>query len=119
MCWYCGSAVKDPEPLGRSLKCIDCGKDIRSCKSCRHYRPGIGSKAGCAESAAEKPYDAERANFCDWFSLNDKYRKKTESYKTESYKTEGYKTEGYKTESYKTETEKSNAARTAFENLFS
>ena len=69
MCWYCGSVVKDPEPLGRSLKCLDCGKDIRSCKSCRHYRPG-----GCAESVAEKPSDAERANFCDWFSLNPKFR---------------------------------------------
>jgi len=72
MCWYCGSPVTDAEPLGRSLKCLDCGKDLRSCKSCRHYRP-----SGCAESQAEKPTESERANFCDWFSLNPVYRKTT------------------------------------------
>ena len=72
MCWYCGSAVKDSEPLGRSLKCIDCGKDIRSCKHCRHYRP-----SGCAESVTEKPSDIERSNFCDWFSLNPRFRETT------------------------------------------
>ena len=73
MCWYCGSPVTDPEPLGRSLQCTDCGKDLRSCKNCRHYRPG-----GCAESAAgakgEIPVDPDRSNFCDWFSLNPLFR---------------------------------------------
>ena len=72
MCWYCGSPVTDPEPLGRSLKCLDCGKDLRSCKSCRHYRP-----SSCAESQAEKQADPERANFCDWFSLNPVFRGNT------------------------------------------
>jgi hypothetical protein len=65
MCWYCGSPVTDSEPLGRSLKCLECGKDLRSCKNCRHYRP-----SACAESQADKQADPERANFCDWFSLN-------------------------------------------------
>jgi predicted RNA-binding Zn-ribbon protein involved in translation (DUF1610 family) len=69
MCWSCGSAISDPEPLGRSLRCPDCGKDLRSCKNCRHLRP-----SGCAESQAEKPSEPERANFCDWFSLNPLYR---------------------------------------------
>jgi len=69
MCWYCGSPVKDPEPLGRSLRCLDCGKDLRSCRNCKHYRSG-----GCAESVAEKPSEPDRANFCDWFSLNPKLR---------------------------------------------
>jgi hypothetical protein len=72
MCWYCGSPVTDPEPLGRSLKCLECGKDLRSCKSCRHLRP-----SGCAESQAEKTADPERANFCDWFSLNPVFRNAT------------------------------------------
>ena len=65
MCWYCGSPITDSEPLGRSLRCSDCGKDLRSCKNCRHFRP-----SGCAESAAEIPAEPERANFCDWFSLS-------------------------------------------------
>ncbi|MCL2070410.1 MAG: hypothetical protein FWH19_05435 [Treponema sp.] len=72
MCWYCGSPITDAEPLGRSLKCLDCTKDLRSCRNCRHYRP-----SGCAESAAEKPSDAERANFCDWFSLDPRFRQAT------------------------------------------
>ena len=76
MCWYCGSPVTDPEPLGRSLLCTDCGKDLRSCRNCRHYRP-----SGCAESAAgskgEIPLEPDRANFCDWFSLNPLFRNVT------------------------------------------
>ena len=77
MCWYCGSPITDPEPIGRSLSCLDCGKDLRACKNCRHYRPG-----SCAESfagsGAEIPSDQTRANFCDWFSLNPKYKNPTQ-----------------------------------------
>ena len=69
MCWYCGTPVTDTEPLGRSLRCPDCGKDLRSCKSCRH-----SLDSGCAESQAEKQPDLTRANFCDWFSLNPRFR---------------------------------------------
>ena len=76
MCWYCGSPITDPEPIGRSLSCPDCGKDLRACKNCRHIRP-----TGCAESQAEKPSDQDRSNFCDWFSLNPLYRKATEGQK--------------------------------------
>jgi hypothetical protein len=72
MCWYCGSAISDPEPIGRSKSCLDCGKDLRSCRNCRHYRPG-----NCAESQAEKPSEQDRSNFCDWFSLNQLYRSPT------------------------------------------
>jgi len=72
MCWYCGSPVTDPEPLGRSLKCLDCGKDLRSCRNCRHLRA-----SGCAESQAEKSSEPDRANFCDWFSLNPIFRNAT------------------------------------------
>ena len=76
MCWYCGSPITDTEPLGRSLRCPGCGKDLRSCKHCRHYIGG-----NCVESAAgtgaERPSEPERANFCDWFSLNRRFREAT------------------------------------------
>ena len=72
MCWYCCSAVKEQEPLGRSMKCPDCEKDLRSCRNCRFYRP-----SGCAESVSDKPADTDRANFCDWFSLNPRFRDAT------------------------------------------
>ena len=70
MCWYCGSPVLDPQPFGRSLRC-SCGKDLRSCKNCRFYL--CDARGGCKETSAEPQADKERANFCDWFSLNEKY----------------------------------------------
>jgi hypothetical protein len=75
MCWYCGSAVTDEEPIGRSLRCKDCGKDLRACKNCRFYL--CGARGDCSESGAEPQADKERANFCDWFSLDKKYRSQT------------------------------------------
>ena len=62
------------EPIGRSLACDDCGKDLRSCRNCRFFLP---KQNGCSESQAENPSDRERANFCDWFGLNPKYRETT------------------------------------------
>ena len=76
MCWYCGSPITDAEPLGRSQRCLDCGKDLRSCRNCRHYLPG-----GCAESQTEKTPEPDRANFCDWFSLNPRFKQATEGEK--------------------------------------
>jgi len=72
MCWYCGSPVTDKEPIGRSLRCQSCGKDLRSCKNCRFFLPG--ARGDCRETSAEGQPDKERANFCDWFSLDEKFR---------------------------------------------
>ncbi len=70
MCWYCGSPVTDEEPIGRSMRCKECGKDLRACRNCRFCL----ADGGCRESGAEPQPDKERANFCDWFSLDKKYR---------------------------------------------
>jgi hypothetical protein len=75
MCWYCGSAVKEEEPLGRSLRCADCGRDLRVCRNCRFYLPG--ARGDCAEPNAEIPQDKDRGNFCDWFSLDSRFRSET------------------------------------------
>jgi hypothetical protein len=96
MCWYCGSPVTDPDPIGRSLRCPDCGKDLRSCRNCRHYLPG--ARGDCAEAKAETPSDRERGNFCDWFSLNPRFREATAGEKAAK--------------------EKAATAKTAFDNLF-
>jgi len=97
MCWYCGSPINDPEPIGRSLRCQDCGKDLRSCKNCRFFQSG--SRGDCRETSAEPQVDKERANFCDWFSLDKKYRVQSEGQKAEKAKSD-------------------DASRTAFDNLF-
>jgi predicted amidophosphoribosyltransferase len=71
MCWYCGSPITNPEPIGRSAVCPDCGKDLRSCCNCRHY---LKAEKNCAEPQGENPTEKDRANFCDWFGLNSKFR---------------------------------------------
>jgi hypothetical protein len=72
MCWYCGKPITDPDPIGRSIRCLSCGKDLRSCKNCRFFLPG--TRGDCRETNAEGQPDKERGNFCDWFSLDEKFR---------------------------------------------
>ncbi|MDR0300785.1 MAG: hypothetical protein LBI04_00535 [Treponema sp.] len=96
MCWYCGSPITDEEPIGRSLRCNNCGKDLRACKNCRFYLSG--ARGDCRESSAEPQADKERANFCDWFSLDKKYRLQSAGQLDQQ--------------------KKSNASRAAFDNLF-
>ncbi|MDR2176496.1 MAG: hypothetical protein LBP20_00445 [Treponema sp.] len=74
MCWYCGAPVSAAEPIGRSLQCKNCGRDIRSCRNCRFYSPGSSGECREPQAAADSPRDRERANFCDWFSLNPALR---------------------------------------------
>ncbi|MDR1072676.1 MAG: hypothetical protein LBL45_03235 [Treponema sp.] len=71
MCWYCGSPVVEAEPIGRSFRCGVCGKDLRVCRHCKFFLP---KSHECAESGVENVSDKERANFCDWFALDPKFR---------------------------------------------
>jgi hypothetical protein len=107
MCWYCGEAIIDEEPIGRSLRCETCGKDLRCCKNCKFYQ--AGSRADCAEPRAaeqgEGSSDKESANFCDWFQLNP-----------------GLKAGGGQTQAWNGRAkpiDKAAEARAAFESLFS
>jgi hypothetical protein len=93
---FCGSPVTDAEPIGRSARCPNCGKDLRSCKHCRFFLPG--SRGDCREANAEHQADKERANFCDWFSLDVKYRSQSNGQTGEK--------------------EKADSSRAAFNNLF-
>jgi len=96
MCWYCGSPITDEEPIGRSLRCQNCGKDLRVCKNCRFFLPG--ARGDCRETSAEKQMDKERGNFCDWFSLDAKFRTASEGQTKER--------------------EKAASSKAAFDNLF-
>ena len=95
MCWYCGTPVTEAEPIGRSMRCA-CGKDLRCCRHCRFFLPG--SRGDCSEPNAERPAGKESANFCDWFSLDQKYRTETAGQKKES--------------------DRADAAKKSFDNLF-
>lgn len=72
MCWKCGRAILIDGVAGRTMVCDSCGADVRSCKNCRHYSPG--SYHDCAERVEDSVADKERANFCDSFQLNPRYR---------------------------------------------
>ena len=96
MCWYCGSPVTEPDPIGRGARCAVCGKDLRSCRDCRFYLSG--ARGDCSETNAEPVADKDRGNFCDWFSINPKYRSETAGHKKDM--------------------EKAGAAKAAFDNLF-
>jgi hypothetical protein len=96
MCWYCGSPIEEADPIGRSFRCAVCGKDLRVCRHCRSYLPGL--RGDCSEDKAEPVYDKESGNFCDWFSLHPRFRTATVGEKKKQ--------------------EAAASAKSAFENLF-
>lgn len=51
----------------RTSVCPFCGADLHSCVNCRFYSPD--SHYGCKETVDELVKDKERANFCDFFSV--------------------------------------------------
>lgn len=64
VCWRC-QTVLPGEALGRRDGCPGCGAEVRVCRNCRHYAPGLAND--CREPQAERVVDKERANFCDHF----------------------------------------------------
>lgn len=70
MCKKCGKPILKTE-IYRSSTCDDCGADLHSCVNCKFYAPG--SHYDCHESVEELVKDKERANFCDYFSVNKKF----------------------------------------------
>jgi len=64
--------------------------------NCKFYLSG--ARGDCSESSAQPPPDRDRANFCDWFSLDPKYRTASEGKSADQAK--------------------SAAAKSAFDNLF-
>ena len=79
------------------MRCKTCGKDLRVCKNCRFFLPG--ARGDCKETNAEPQTDKERANFCDWFSLDKKSKPGAAGQSPEKTKAD--------------------SAKTAFNNLFS
>ena len=65
VCHQCGAPVVLDEPIGRSLTCEACGKDLRSCLNCRHH--DVRYHNACTESQADHVEDKARGNFCEFF----------------------------------------------------
>jgi len=56
------------EPIPRDAECPNCGKDLRSCRNCRHYDPAYNNS--CRETEAEPVPEKTRRNFCEFFYFN-------------------------------------------------
>ena len=69
MCWNCGKPISTGS-IVRSDVCPVCGKDMRVCKNCRFYAPGMHHD--CSETSADFVKDKERSTFCDYFSVKQR-----------------------------------------------
>lgn len=67
ICWKCGkdNQIQD---VFRTTDCSFCSADLHSCKQCKFYSKGLHND--CKESSADFISDKEKANFCDYFSVN-------------------------------------------------
>jgi len=63
-CAYCGTPYTPP--IYRTTLCQKCGKELKTCRNCRHFSPGEAND--CHETVSEPVLDKDRANFCDWFT---------------------------------------------------
>ena len=56
------------DKIPRAEECPHCSASLRVCKMCRHYDPHSYNQ--CLEPVAERITDKEKANFCDFFTLD-------------------------------------------------
>ena len=71
MCWKCKEPIAEGLAIFRSTQCSRCGASLHSCVNCRFYQPG--SHYDCHETIDEAVSDKERANFCDYFSVRTEF----------------------------------------------
>lgn len=64
-CYHCHAGFADDYKAYRSSTCPDCGRDVKVCKNCNFYAPGM--QHDCRESIQDPVKDKELSNFCDYF----------------------------------------------------
>lgn len=70
VCVVCGTPVASDPPVSRRDYCQKCKSDLHACRQCFWY--DVHAAKQCREPMAEWIADKEKANFCDYFKLNDK-----------------------------------------------
>lgn len=69
-CWKCGASLAQLTlPLLRLDVCKACGAELHTCKQCTFYDIAVAKH--CRETIAEEVRDKQRANFCDYFAINN------------------------------------------------
>ena len=66
-CASCGTPYG--MPVYRNTLCPSCGKELKTCRNCRHFSPGAPND--CREPVSDPVAEKDRANFCDWFVVAD------------------------------------------------
>ncbi len=70
VCVVCGTEVVEELPISRRAHCQKCVADIHACRQCFWY--DLHAAKQCREPMAEWIAEKEKANFCDYFKLNEK-----------------------------------------------
>jgi hypothetical protein len=73
-CAFCKKKIRVSNRVERNDTCPNCGNDLRSCKQCNFYDPHAYNE--CKEVQAERIVDKERANFCEYFVVGNKSKKR-------------------------------------------
>jgi len=69
-CYYCKKELKISEKPPRDSICPSCGNYLKVCLNCKFYN--TDSYNQCFEPMAERVYDKEKANFCEYFHFTKK-----------------------------------------------
>ena len=65
ICVFCGEEIDIEDKVSRNDTCSNCNRDLHCCKQCKFYDPHAYNE--CHEVSAERVFDKERANFCEFF----------------------------------------------------
>lgn len=66
-CVYCGETLDIDDKVDRHDKCPHCSHDLHCCKQCKFYDQSAYNE--CREVNADRIFDKERANHCDFFIM--------------------------------------------------
>ena len=69
VCYSCRDTLERDLKVFRSTTCSSCGKDLKVCKNCTFYSPGL--HLDCRETIDEPVTDKEKANFCSFFRFRE------------------------------------------------
>ncbi len=69
-CYACGKQLSIKGFVARESVCPHCQNYIHCCYNCKLYNPGAPNK--CSEPQVDFVSDKSKANFCDYFVLDDK-----------------------------------------------
>ena len=72
-CYSCKSSldsvISKDQIVSRNDSCLKCGTEVRVCKNCFFYDTSLHNE--CRETQAERVVDKGKANFCDFFRIQD------------------------------------------------